>query len=733
LEENKESRQGLTYMACAVASIRREEEPWSSAEFYKVPKGGDKEKQIQTILEFMMPVLNDIEKSNTSLERLLDEKRIWKAGQLGARASAQPIKLKDSVPHYFLPELVLPSVAEAAAEPVVAMDARNVTKAWIRNAHALARTHSAPVRGSPIADITCCKIPVNSPGSFWSAQAALSPAPLTGRVLTPLQRAPVQQFKFGARNKEALIVEMPKDLTYRLFTKVCYEGDRMGESHEPGVTNRCHSCGFEFPVHPSIMDPDQARTAVSKAGVDTSIETFQELLQVVQEKHEVDPFFLGDAENWSKKTLVDIGALEYPPFANWELCFTNMIERLKAFKKSVKADAIEPGTIAEILVETQGEEVSLPQLAADGKAALAAAFEKIKFKDPKIRELKLAILERIANLPWHNFIQVLETYFLRVGKNLLYNYNVNSLKAYKNKALADITITNIKESFDRNNVILAKYYAEFSKKPFAKQKMAKFLAQLTGIVRLKNRVRPSYFVGGQTTFKWVQMCLFYGPLSELVDSMVEPFEDIEEVPEYILPQEGAEGEGEEAEAEAEAIKGSARASLNDSSIKTLLAIINDITTLFQQYELSYNDDQLKQILEERAEKEKQVMLGALQAMTPEQKNLHKLQRLLGIGEFGIDVIKQVVRYNKGQVKQDTNVMKAAGMALSVSGVNLDDMDNEDDMDDDGDEDRVKIVDPTIAQALAEEDQAYDLGGALQGADEFDGEGVEGGGGGEDNS
>ena len=206
--------------------------------------------------------------------------------------------------------------------------------------------------------------------------------------------------------------------------------------------------------------------------------------------------------------------------------------------------------------------------------------------------------------------------------------------------------------------------------------------------------------------------------------MTEPFEDIEEVPEYILPR-----EGEEAEEEAEAVKESARASLNDSSIKTLLAIVNDITTLFQQYQLSYNDDQLKQILEERAEKEKQVMLGSLQAMSPEQKNIHKLQRLLGIGEFGIDIIKQVVRYNKGQVKQDTNVMKAAGMALSVSGANLDDMDNEDDMDDDGDDERVKIVDPSVAQALAEEDQAYDLGGALQGADEFDGEGIEGGGGG----
>jgi len=50
------------------------------------------------------------------------------------------------------------------------------------------------------------------------------------------------------------------------------------------------------------------------------------------------------------------------------------------------------------------------------------------------------------------------------------------------------------------------------------------------------------------------------------------------------------------------------------------------------------------------------------------------------------------------------------------------------MDDDGDDERVKIVDPSVAQALAEEDQAYDKGDE----GEFGGQGIEGGGRGEGN-
>ena len=659
LETNEESHQGLTYIACAIASIRKEEEPWNQANFFKFPKGG-KEDQIKDILVFIMSTLDNIKKTNVSLERLLDLKRIWITEQLGNKVVAQ--RLKDSVPDYFLPELVLPTVAAAAAEPVVALDARGLAKAWIRNAHALARTHSAPVRGSPALDITCCTIPVSSPGSFWSVQDSLAALPLTGRVLTPLQRAPAQQFQFESRKKEALVVEMPKGLTYRLFTRVCYKGDRIGQSHEPGFTNKCHSCGFQFPVHPTIMDSDEAQTAVSKQVPDTSVETFDTLLETVRLQHSVNPYSGGKVQKWSS-VLKELRRLEYPPVQGWDTSLKNMLKRLDTLQKGVKpGDSIPDGTIAEVLAQTEEDEVSLPDIAIECRDAIIAAFDTIKM-DSKSRTARIQALETIASLPWHNFIQTLETYFLRIGKNLLYKITTEPYKKYKDPKLASITITNIRESFVQNNKIFETHYDNFTKHPFARQKMAKFLAQLTGIIRLKNRLRPSYFVGGKMTFNYIQRCLFYGPLAELFDGMQQPFEDLEAVPEYVLPRGGEE----------EAEPTSARASMNDNSIKLLKIIINDMVTMFQQYQLSYNDDQLKQILEERAEKEKQVMLSSLQRMSAEEKNIHKQQRNLKIGIFGLDVIKKVVKYDKEQVTIDTNVLKDTGLALSVSGVKYDEM------------------------------------------------------------
>ena len=714
LEVNKESRQGLIYMACAIASIRKEEEPWNQAQYFKSSKGG-REEQIKTILIFMLSVLNDIKARDESLEWRLEEKRIWKTTQLGNKAIAE--RLKDNVPDYFLPELVLPTVVEAAAEPVVSLDARSLAKAWIRNAHALARTNSAPVRGSPALDITCCTIPVNSPGSFWGLQESLAALPLAGRVITPLQRAPAQQFQFESRKKEALVVEMPQGLTYRLFTRVCYEGGRKGHSHEPGFTNKCHSCGFQFPGHPSIMDSDAAQTAVSKQISDTSIETFDTLLETVRSQHSVDPYSAGKVEKWSS-ALKELRTLEYPPVQDWNKSLEKMLSRLDTLQKGVKVgDSIPDGTIAETLAQTEEGEVPLPEIAVKSRDEVEAAFGTLKM-DARVREIRLLALKTISELPWHNFIQTLETYFLRIGKNLLYNITTAPYENFKNPKLASITIKNIRESFVQNNRIFTIYYQQFSKLPFAKQKMAKFLAQLTGIIRLKNRLRPSYFVGGKTTFKYIQMCLFYGPLAELFNRTEQPFKDLAVVPEYVLPK----GPDEETEPT------TALQAMNDTSIKLLKTIVIDMVTMFQQYQLSYNDDQLKQVLEERAEKEKQVMLSTLQKMSPEEKNLHKQQRTLQIGVFGLDVIKKVVQYNKEQVEIDTNVLKETGLALSLSGVNYDDNIEETE----GAEEGEGAAPVFLSEEQVEARRIADQGFADNGDDgEFDGEGIEGGGRGED--
>jgi len=711
LQEDRESRQGLTYIACAIAAVEKNEAPWNEAEFNKPVKGGEREKQIGGILKYMMTILADIEKTNSSLQQKLVDKRMWRLEQLQAKGLTG--RLKDTVPSYFLPELTLPSKAEAAADPEGG-GIRALTRAWIRNAHALARAHSNPVRGSPIADITCCKTSILRPGSFWLQQGELAKIALPGRMIQPLRRAPMQQFHFEARTQEATIMEVPKDLTYRLFMKVCPTGDRIGLPHEPGYTNLCHSCGFQFPGHPSIVDPDQAKEAIVNQKIDTSLEAFDSLLTTVHNKNLVAEHTLGEAERWPE-TMEAVRDMSPAPLDEWTELFRRTMRRLNRLKKpkeEPKEGAFEEE--AEEIVEVHKADI-IAILAESGLANTVASSEEFV---KRIFAKKLGLLAEdlasryqafdiIAHLPWHNFIQVLETNFLKVGKNLLFQYDYDRLKKYRNAKLADSALLNIREAIEFDNQILR----EFSKllntadKQFAQLKLAKFVMQLTAIVRLKNRIRPIYFVGGQDTFEVLQEAFFYGPLAELFDSDRLPFDKddprVGPLPTFAEAerQEAEVGEGSGTIVKRVAKKKSAAASVADTSISLLVKIINASLRNFKQYQLSYNEKQLREILEARTEQEKQGMLSSLKAMSDEDRKIYRIQMNLKIGRFGVNVKKNIIGYSKTQVALEEKLNSEAGIAMSLSGFTIGDDEVEGWEEDKADAERT--------QEDIEQDQAYD--------------------------
>ena len=701
LEEDRESKQGLTYMACAIAAISKNEDPWLAAGLYKPVKGGDKKDHIKSILDEMEGPLGNILRF-LALEQQLVDKRVWKTQQLGPSLSSRP---KDVVPASFLPELVLPTVAEAAGETKVLPDARAVARAWIRNAHEAARKNSKPVRGSPFADITCCKIPITNPGAFWKDE--LSPVPLGGRTMRPLQRAPFQQFHFVERPKDTLVVEIPKGLTYRLYMSVCYKGDRIGLPHEPGYTNLCHSCGFQFPTHPSIVDPDEAKTAIQKQEIDTSIDSFQDLLTIVHDHHQVAPYSLGDVEAWPA-TLEALRKVPYEPIERWSKRFGKTIKALNELKSKNMADS---ASIASAIAEYK----------LDDEVTTVEAFVKevfsSKVSNPKALQKYISILETIAGLPWHNFVQVLETYFLKIGKNLLFRFESARLNTFSNEKLAPDTLEKIKKSLDIDNSVLNSFFYDFNSKGkrVARAKMRKFVLQLSEIVHFKNRIRPLYFVGGEDqTFQYLQRAFFYGPLAELFDPNMTAFETEmeDDLPGY--ESEENEEEGEEETVSKAAKRDSALGDAADESITLLVKIIASTMSNFDKYSLSYNDDELKQILAERAEKEKQGMLSSIEAMSPEEYRIYQLQMKLKIGRFGVNVKKSIIGYSIEQIELEAQLNKQAGISTDLSGPSfMDDMNQEGWEDEEGVEE-----DDEDARNAAE---GYDYGGALDGADEFEGE------------
>jgi len=413
------------------------------------------------------------------------------------------------------------------------------------------------------------------------------------------------------------------------------------------------------------VDPDEAKTAITKQNIDTNLETFQDLLDTVHNNNTVKDFSLGGVEEW-QTTIESIRDLIHEPMEDWAAMFRRTIRRLNRLKTEGE---ITVANVRVALSETKEGETSLPDAVTEAEEFVKAQFgKKIKWEKPEDLENRHRILDIIAELPWHNFVQVLETYFLKVSKNILFQYQSDNLLLFKHPKLALSGINNIKDALTVDNSVLKAFGKEFnsSDKQLAQLKLAKFVMQLSDIIRLKNRIRPIYFVGGQETFKYIQAAFLYGPLKELFDSKINPFDDKElataGLPSYQGPKEEEEEEEEE---EAALVRRSRKKtpakSITDTSITLLVRMINATIVNFKKYQLNFDEDHLRGVLAERAEKEKQGFIAKSKTMSDEERALYRMQRRLGTGRFAKDVKTQVQGYDIEQINLEEEENEKAGI------------------------------------------------------------------------
>jgi len=681
LDEDESQQEGLVYMACAIASIQREDEPWSTAQFHISQKGKSREDQIASILKYILPILGDIlEEQGTTLQEKLSEKRTYLEKQKAERTDT---RATDSVPSSFLPELTSPPVTETAAEPGTDNPRANA-RAWIRNAHELARANSKPIRGSFISDITCCKASIQTPGSFWLQD--LSKIPLEPRQLVPAKRGSLQQFTFEPRHHGDTIIEIPKDLTYRLFLHTCSKGDHEGKPHEIGATNRCRICHFQLPEHPSIITPDKAKDAVASAQIDDSIDAFQHLLDIVHRYNSIVSF---EEPKKGESVFEEIRDLAPGPLPEWSSLFRETMASLNRLKEA------NTGEVAEANAALSNAVAAAETLVKN------SIITKGKYKNP---DKKIAILDRLAGLGWHNFVQVLETYFITPSKNLLNQYDSERLNSFFEsptipliaQKYAPSHMEDLKDVLDEDRAVLNLFVADFHSpdKTFARAKLDHFVSQLSAVTRLKNRLRPLYFVGGDDSFQHIQQAFLYGPLADLFNpSKVPP--PIEEV-----------------EAEEEPLAGRRKkAPLFDTSIAMLIKIIGASLDQFDKHRLGYSDEELREIIQRRAEQEKQNILSKLDRMSDEERYVATMNMRLGLGRYNVDKFKQIIKYSADQIALERKEGLEAGVLMGLSRSKLD----EDDMDVEG---VVGEEEPVPDQEAAEAAEGYDDHQGFGEANEF---------------
>jgi hypothetical protein len=77
--------------------------------------------------------------------------------------------------------------------------------------------------------------------------------------------------------------------------------------------------------------------------------------------------------------------------------------------------------------------------------------------------------------------------------------------------------------------------------------------------------------------------------------------------------------------------------------------------------LAYSEEQIKELIQDRAEKEKAKIMKDKSDMTPEQRKLDNMLQRLGMGKWAVGGTKAIWRFDPNQYVSEKEAMEAAGI------------------------------------------------------------------------
>ena len=620
LDPTPANKQGIEYIACAIASISRNDTPWNQSGFQAMK---DDVKRRAGIVFYMDSILRD-SISDPVIQTKLAEKRAYLLEVLGASSAVQDGRPKDMIPPTFLPEQIIITPEEAAKDairPDVVANMGNrgkmaLIKLWIRRSHELAKKTASLIRGNPLMETTCCVDSIKQPGFFFKENIDLPP--IGKRTLQPYQQGQFMLTEFIPRSLDMDVVSANKDLYYRIFLKCCFQGPRIGYPHEPGLTNLCHWCNFQFPVHPAIMDVDkEGKPAILSQNVTTNTDEFTTLLDTIHMVNQVEPVQVKE--------------------------ITPVIEIMKQFSE------VEPAPVAEwstIIQETTAAFLKLPTDADRSDIVLAAgaisetigASQKIIGDRITIAGMR-NIMENIAHLSWMNFFQVIQTYFITPFQRMVSHYSKDSLFVPVElvKTLSAIHVEKDIQPILQNDVSLLTQKGgdmQLPKYQFARAKLEYYIAQMSALLPYKNSIRSTVVPGRELALQYIQEAMFYGPLATLVNSA--------EIPD------GVE------------IKNPIK-SMGDPSIKFLLEVIVLTLDKYNREKMSFSDEEIKNLIAIREEKERVNIIKDFDKLTDEEKHIELQNKSLGIGKWAVGGTSKIYKYDAEYYDEEREKRLAAGI------------------------------------------------------------------------
>ena len=620
LDPDTANKQGLEYMACAIESIKRSDSYWKDTGFHSNPRLTSAQKQVG-ILSYITDTLSKVI-SDDIIQAGLAEKRKYleKAASQAAGISGP----QDEIPATFLPEQIIISPEDAAKDvitPEVLANMGNrgrqgLVKLWIRQAHLLARKTAALTRGSPLSETTCCLANIEGPGNFWRSASDLPD--IGKRTLVPNQQGQALVTEFEPRAAGADVAEPDRELYYRLFLKCCFQGPKLGYSHEPNLLNVCVNCGFDFQTNPSVMDTTtEGKAALASQNIVTGTEEFTRLLDTIHTVNNVVPVRVMELES-VRDIMNELGDIEPSPIPGWD----------------------------EVIQVTTESFLSLPPDADKGDIAAAAGqiSEAVSGSETIIRDRLpdpnyQAALEEIVKLSWFNFFQVIQSYFITPYERILTQFNDNSLfiPIELLKALSADHVSKDLDPIITAELQIVKARRDDIRKPsyqLARAKLRYFLDQMSAILSFKDKIRPIVVPGRETSLVYIQRVMFYGPLASLIN-------------------------GSEVPPGAEAV--SPIRSLGDPSMRFVSELVAISLAKYKRERLSYNDQEIKELIAIRNEKERVNVIAEFDKLTDEERAVELINKKLGLGKWAVGGSKLIYAYDKDYYDLERQKREVAGI------------------------------------------------------------------------
>lgn len=645
--EDKETNYGIEYISCAIASIKRMESPWKDTLFLTIASDETRQK---TVAFNITRWITEFTTKRTEVQLLLQKKKEYLLNTFGKEAmEGRP---RDILPDGFMPQQVVLPKDKAALDPILASAAKGDTKAeaWILSAHALAREHAILLRGAVPIVTTCCFETIQTPAGFWkgkSLPALLDKEPPKG-YHGSLLRVPMTP-----RPMNPILGKMSPDSMFKLFTRVCYTGERVGYPHEPGYDWICPHCNFRFPSDPRLGGPVMgsdigaekvyetelgAYNEALKASLDQANvpykngEAFEKLLDEVHKRYMVPPV------TGKRKVLANLDLLEHlaviqpAPFDQYREVMIKTIEELRYVMTGSRA----PG--AEVAPEKKDKKPSLREF-SDAYAELSEASRRLEtLLEERIKRDNMAVFMRIFDATPQRIAEFLRANYLVVLQQIVMKIKTEPMKKVRaSYRLGPEVAKDIRTFMSAHLEIVDTFSDKIFVGSFPEAKCKEAIEKLTVVLPLlQYAVRGNIIPGAKAGFADLIRVMLLGIFVELLNPNHMPPKHISQV------------------------KPSTSQKVTDNQTQTLLQLMVSLIQKTKMEKLDFTDEQIRETCEARAEQEKANRIQKIDRKSKALKELDKIQKSIGTGDYYIK--ENAIRsFDEEQYEKDKLEMEQSGV------------------------------------------------------------------------